>query len=759
MFRAIQGVGAVTFDQIYLGFTAIALLIGQAIAGSLGLTIAGMALTTQTLTLLGSVVLAGVLIGVSLALKPSLPKPNDGAQSTQQNIPPCQYGYGRARIAGPYMFYGTKNGASFDVVALVLGKVAGFVKFFLHDDEVVLNPVNGVVASTPEFSDGRYGDGKVQILTRRGLSTETAYVEMTDLFGAAWTENHRGDGTASLMLRCSATKDKDFQKYYPNQLPNPSAVIDFPAVWDPRDPNQSYSNRDTWDNYPEWSAGTYAKGARVLYGGALYISRDNNNTATPDAWAYWIKAWANPVLQIIDFVTDPVHGMGEPHSRVLPVISDLMAEADLCDQLVNTKSGVEPRYTSNGWFSFETDPAEVYGALLAACDGWTSPNGDGALALKVGVYRAPTAPTLTARHIVAISPDFGVADEEACNELTIKFTSPDHKYREESGQAWRDEDDISERGKTRSQNLQLTWVQSHSQARRLAKRTMARLNARARGSMTTTLYGLAVLGERWVRLQYPDIDGLADVVVEITNASVDFASGRVSFNWLLVNPNEIDAWDPATEEGSPPPSPDDGDEDTLPVPDNVVATTSGNTATGVRVDITFDDPLRDDLTYVVRYRLTAGPGAWVEQAVTDATADGTSVHISTTTLQAGQGYDIQVASAGTRGTRSDWSDTVTANTTGPSPSSPTDIVGTKDGVMAVITWTNPNDPLHSAARVWCGLSTFGAANDLTGAMYSAPSQAMTFSIQPGVGAWKFWVTSESADGARSTPAGPVTVTF
>ncbi|MGB6079086.1 MAG: hypothetical protein WBF99_06455 [Xanthobacteraceae bacterium] len=660
------------FDNLYLGFTAIALLIGQAVAG--GWTIAGMALTTQTLTLIGSAILGAVLIGVSLALRPSLPKPGDGAQATQQNIPPCQYGYGRARISGPYMFYDVSNGVSFDVVALVLGKIAGFVKFYLHDDEVVPGG-DGYIVSTPGFTDGRYGSGNVQILTRRGLPIETAYVEVIGNFGGTWTADHRGDGTASLMLRCKGVKDKDFQKFYPNQLPNPSAVLDFPAVWDPRDPAQepNWDPRDPaqqdaagrWDNYPDHDgATTYGKGARVIADGVLYISRVDANTAPVSNEEKWIYAWKNPVLQLINFLIDPVHGMGYPLSRILPVAATWMVEANLCDELVAKKDGsFEPRYTSNGWFTFETDPAEVLGAILATCDGWLTPDGDGNLSLTVGVYRPPTGPALAERHIVAMAPDFGATDEESCNELTIKFTSPLHKYREVAGQAWRDEEDISERGKTRSQNLQVSWVHSHPQARRLAKRTFARLNTPARGTMVTTLYGLAVLGRRWVRMQYPAIDGLADVIVEITGATVDFAAAKVSFNWILINPNAIDAWDSATEEGEPPPNPDDPAEDQLPVPQGLDALMVGNA-----ISVSWDDTERNDLTYVIQYRLTddgtGSPGPWSTQRVPEPTIEGAKIVASIPVAETKE-YQVQVASVGTRGTYGDFSDSVSAGPPGP----------------------------------------------------------------------------------------------
>ncbi len=654
-----------------IGFTGIA---GLGVAST---TIFGVSLTS----IVGTALLAAVLIGVQYALKPDLPKPQDGHQSVRQNIPVCQYGYGRTRVAGSYMLYETSGGSSIDVVALLQGQAAGFVKFYLNDDQVIIGGGLAVV-EVVGANDGRY-NGSVTIETRLGRPIETAYGFAASYFAPLWSvEAHQGHGIASLAMECRGVKQEDFQKRYPSGLPNPSAVLDFPAIWDPRDPAQDPDNPATWVAYPDYSeVATYGAGARVmwapLYGanigtGALYISRASGNIAnTPDlSPEHWIAAWTNPVLQLIDFLTDADHGMGISRAeRIDPVIDDLMAEADLCDELMPRADGsFEPRYRSDGFFLFETDPAQVLASILASCDGYMAPNGDGALALTVGVYRAPTVPTLQDRHVVAIAPDFGQADEEHCNELTISYTSPLHKYKTEAGQAWRDEEDITTRGKTRSQALNLPWVQSHSQARRLAKRTFSRLNSPAHGTMTCTLYALSVLGSRWVRLQYPDISGLEDVVIEITGSSIDFAAGKVNINWCLVNPNALDAWDPLTEEGDGPPFADTAAIEVLPVPQNLVVETGGNLDQGYFIHALFDDPGRPELSYALRYRIlddgTGNFGPWIEQSVGSITSDGTTIIVDSTLIQISTDYGVQVASVGPRGSRSDWSEAafvVTAN--------------------------------------------------------------------------------------------------
>ena len=236
--------------------------------------------------------------------------------------------------------------------------------------------------------------------------------------------------------------------------------------------------------------------------------------------------------------------MGLDRARLItPVLANLIAKANVCDALVLDKDGnLGPRYTSNGKFNFDEDPADVLAGIAATCDAWFAEDGDGAIALEVGQYVAPTITLDHARgHLLAgpFSVNYGIADEQAINELTLTYTDPTNKYQEVPGLPWRDEADISARGMLRTQPLALPWVQRHSQARRLAKRAMARVSS-MHGTLTASLYGLRALGQRWVKVAYPFLPGMgtsaAPVVVELSRGSIDFAAGTITFDWLLVDP-------------------------------------------------------------------------------------------------------------------------------------------------------------------------------------------------------------------------------
>lgn len=446
-----------------------------------------------------------IAVGISYLTRPELPGPTEGKLTQRQTMPARISAYGRARVAGYYMLYESAGEYSYDVIALHHGEIDGYETWYAHDDEVQVRAIDGSVSpagATP--NDGRYSPHNViNLFYRTGLATETAYAEIVADLPAIWTDDHRGDGIASVGLTCKRVVADDQGTVYPYGLCAISAV----ARWlkSPVDPRTG------------------------------------------------VAGWTdNPAICIADYLTSTAHGQGfDWATRIAPALADWQAAADICDEPVPLAAGgTEPRYRLGGWWRHDNDPAEVLKAMLQACDGWLYQRSDGAFVLKVGKYEAPTV-TLTDEHIVGYTVDHGAADERAVNELIVSFTSPGHVYNEVACDPWRDEADILARGRVRSQPFAAPWVQSFTQARRLAKREMARSGARLRGTLVTTLYGLQALGERYLRVQISELPTLADAAIEVLNLEIDIANLSITIDWILADP-AIDAWDPAAEEGAPP---------------------------------------------------------------------------------------------------------------------------------------------------------------------------------------------------------------
>lgn len=464
--------------------------------------------------LVGGAIAGGAILSSALGAKAqdfNVPKPSDGTQSLKQAQAPRLVGFGRCRIAGAYVLYDSgSGGTSWDVLALHHGQIGGFVHFFLTDDLAVRDSSSGLVSRAIDLN-GPYNN-YVTVRVRTGLATETAYDPVLAAgISLPWTAAHRGDGIASAMLQCDAVPAASLFSVYPYGLPKLSVVADLAPIFDPRSGSQSRADPTTWT-----------------------VSQ-------------------NPVLQLIHYLTDADRGLGLDYDDfIAPNLVALKAQADICDEQVTLADGrTENRYRSSGYYYMTTDPADVIGAILATCDGWMTEGGDGTLSLVVGKYQAPSV-TFTDDHIVGISYDKGVADEEVVNEIRFTFNAPDNDYREAPGTPWQDATSIAEIGRVRSQQISLNWVQSWTQARRLAKRAMARNQATLRGTLTTSLYGLQALGQRWVAVQSQFCADLSNAVIEITKARIDIANGRCSFDWVLVNPNSIDAWDASSDEGARP---------------------------------------------------------------------------------------------------------------------------------------------------------------------------------------------------------------
>lgn len=568
----------------------------------------GLAGTISMYAAVGSATLAvgGIYAGLSMLAQPSIPKPEAGRRPIRQARPPRIYGVGGySRVAGAYMHRETANNTLGVALALMEGPVQFSGDFYLNDDAV--NLTGGFVNAG---ADGRYRGDLVQILTREGLATETAYSQLVSAFPGTWTNDHRGDGISSLMMLATHTKREKFNIEYPNGEPIPSAV-QRPKCYDWRDEGQDREDPTTWAA-----------------------------TTNPVVWMVHCE-WAR---------------FGRSWTRcIAPVLDALTVEADYCDEVVAKVGGTEPRYQCAGWYPADIEPDAVRQALLASFDGWMTTDGRGRLVIKAGRYESPTF-TITGEHIEGYLWRAGREAEEDVNELIVSFTSAAHDYSEIHCDPWRDEGAITLAGKVYSENLELTWVPSFSQARRLAKRKMSRLQALRSGQVRVGIYGLNGLGQRYIRIQNPDLQSMSDVVCEVTGVEVDFPNGQVIFDIMQADQN-IDAWNPATEEGAAPVVGERAPPEVLEAP-VITDVTAFLEAGQTRLQITMTVPVRSDLDFNWRWRVT-GTTTWAEGAATDVTGDGTATVIfATGIVPAAASLDVQGSYITGGGSLSPWSATV-----------------------------------------------------------------------------------------------------
>jgi hypothetical protein len=569
-------------------------------------TIANLAYVATTVA-----VVVGVTAGAMALAMPQLPKPGSVQTPLKQSRAPRRSAFGTVRAGGIYALYEAVDKMSVDVTALLDGRSNAFVGYYLNDDPVTLQLDATVV---PE--DGRkYGPGLAWMYTRLGAASETAYAEVSAVF-PDWTSDHRGDGVTSLALICKQAKDKHQQEDFPNGVPVPSALLEAQRVYDPRDE------------------------AQVQGDPATYVYS------------------ANPALCLMAYMTDACGGMGLSYDRYFaPTIDYWTAAADDCDADEATEAGTEPRYRCHGTYLHDNAPGDIQKAILSSFDGFLAPRGDGALVVRSGRYYAPTV-TIGDQHVLSYALQHFLPDEQAINVFVVGFTDPEADYQTGDAGEIEDEPDILARGKRRSQSLELDWVQSRSQAVRLAKRALTRSTQPLRGTVTTNMFGMNALGERYLRLQISDNAALEDLVVEVSGRiELDLASLTIKIPWIAAD-ETIDDGDPGAETplpGPPPPRP-------LPTP--LVAPTidditplyenASSSDTGARLSIDVTAPVEDGVEWLFRWRVD-GATFWHEGESSDVD-DGAAITLVTGFVTVNDVLEVQVAYR-TAGGVSPWSAT------------------------------------------------------------------------------------------------------
>lgn len=664
---------------------------------------------------------------IASALAPDAPKPEQVKASKKQSRPSRVSGNGRARLGMSYCLFEAAANVSYDVGAIHDGLTHGPTgRYWLHDDECEIDGSGWVIG----FDNKRYTPEHVKILTRNGLSTETAYAEVVSGLPSIWTNNHRGDGVASLALICNHADLKYQVEDFPNGLPTPSAEWDLSPVFDPRDPAQDWADPSTWSF-------TGPSGAQ------------GQNPALCLLW-YLCFAEGGPQMSY--------------ERRILPVVDTWIEAANVCDELVALKAGgTAPRYRMGGVWTWDSSPTSIIRNYLDTFDGWIMPDGRGRLPCFAGKYYAP-GPDDVIRTATSYRLRRFDNDEDAVNEFEISFTSPDHAYNSVTTDSWRDETDILLRGVVRTDPLSLDWVQNHPQARRLAKRRMSQQNAPAKGTTRTYLDGLDLLGKRYLRIMLAEeVPTMRDIIVEVTGAEIDLAGLGVTFEWRKAD-ELIDAWNPAAEEGNgvdevptvdPIYAPVPEIMDVVPFYDNV----SGGTA-GVRLQVITDQPVSDDLLYAVRYRRFGNVSYDVGAPQEEVAITGGS-YVTTGFVPADDDIEVQVAAVTASGSYTEWSDTFTVNTSteNVAPGQPTDLSAVGAAGSATISWRNPTSLNLDHLQLYRGTSTsFGSATPIGSPIVGGVGEVMGVTDTVAAGTYRYWVQAFNANGDGSGPTGPATAT-
>lgn len=577
-----------------------------------GLTVIGVsgAALNFLVPALTALAVTGISVGLNFILnKP--PKPEDGHVPVNQAIPPRVYAFGEARVAGAYMLIEEKKGDLYQVVALCAHRIHEIVRVYFNDDYVKATTGSVTGAAGAKVTDTNIGDGRLKNALiygiRLGANPETAYEFITSALSAegVWTSTHRGDGQASIGIKCLRQKQDRQLKRFPNGVPVPSAVVRGAFCWDFRDPAQDPEDESTWT---------------------------------------WTR---NPAIIIAWHLCFNTFGSLRNYERaILPVIDIWREEADICDENIPAASGgFVKRYTCDGFATTEYDSKVALNAMLNSCDGWMCERGDGSVILRVGKFREELVTDIYDGDIAGYSIQGEPNEEEATNRLNVRFTYPATDYVTAETDPFVDEQQQALDGRELPITMDLNYVTEWRTARRLGKREWKRLQMRRRGTLDLLLCGINAAYSRWIRvnstLRVPRLNGS---IVENKRMVIALIAGGFQCEFIE-HPSDIDDWDPGADEGSAPPVPvrPTSDDPVAPTIDSILALSSGGS---VFLRVIIADIDRDDATLLVRYRDadtgSGSPGSWVTSTYKTWTVDSGLIALDTGVVPADDTLEVAV---------------------------------------------------------------------------------------------------------------------
>lgn len=609
--------------------------------------------------------------------KPKVPKPEDGSYNLKQPVPSLPYVYGRVKKGGDYIFLEEAGGKAYHIIVWCGRRIQGFVKHYGHDNPLTLDGAGNV---TSHYT--RKGESFVNIQSRIGLNGETAYSDVVSAFSPAWTNDHRGDGLASIRMWAKTPKDKYYMEIFPNQMPEHTAIGDGMLLYDPR------------------------KDSTV--GGSGPHRKWDHNT-----WEFS----SNIALMRLDHLAQPFGGKLGYDRFYMP---DWMHAANVCDQVVtNRTGGLELRYHGGMWFRANTDPVDVGRTLDEAGELVVYERNDGLIGVHAGEFVTPDV-RLTQAHIFAIEVDKNKRLASTVLAVRGRYQSPSNHYNTEDAAIYGDpygEIDETERTKT----FDNAAIQSHNHCQRKQKLTFIRANAR-RVTITANYSDAKNCAyRRFIRVHYPS-RGLVEATIEITSTvSLDLRNMRVSFSGIVV-PEDLYSFNAAIEEGTPgnaiPPIESGG----VPVPSGFTVSvqnevvTGGGTAAFLLGSWT---ALSDTLRYEMEYERTSG-----STGIQSVFAADEQNFVRSGYLVDGQQYRVRLRAWG-GGTPSDWTDyqLLTAVADPIAPGVVTGAAVTGGAGQANFSWVAPNSGNYAAVRIYVNTTNSFSGATLVATEYGPPNIA------------------------------------
>jgi len=644
----------------------------------------------------------GLLLNVALAklTTPKGPRPQDVQSEIRQSNAKRARHYGRTRVGGVVHFWDWKLELDgrwlYKLLAISTGGIEGVEHFWLNDTQVTVSGADVVTAPW---------DGAVQLRARSGRADAQleggAYPELSAAFPTHWISGigtssaHRLTGVATILGRFKAVDGSAISEVYPGGEPKVTALIRASRIYDPR------------------------LGAKS------------------EATVLWSE---NVALQILDLLTNEDFGRLSLDALDLP---SFITAANDCDDPISIKEGnTKPRYYGGGSYQLNEPLKDVLRRMLDACAGTLFRTSGGQIGLRVGKWRVPNY-TITEDKIVALEGGAGHGEFDQVTTLVPRYVAPETQYQETTADPGADANPIALHGEDEPTELDLLWVQHHGQARRLAKIKMAKINPKWRFTVSLRFWGLLLLEEESVFLDFPT-RGIHNQPFWIDSFSFDPSAqdGLCTASLVHADPSSFN-WDAAVEEGEPPEVPTDLVHSASSVPPPLILAVEVETINN-QPFIRAQAQTRQGYTLLAGYRQVGGAN-WITVGVDQSTGI-----MQTGAITNGQDHEIRMgfsdsALIGADVTYATVTDVEVSVSAAP-PDAPIVISATEGASAVDIVFSPDVGANYWRTRVYAGVS-FGDASVVVTNYSTAEQVTVSAPVQSGM---KYWLQSENHSQAKSS---------
>jgi hypothetical protein len=652
--------------------------------------------------------------GIGLLSQPGLPPAATPSSQTQIQRTAVGYrrkGYGKLRGGGHLVFQSVKQSTSLFsgesgnnmtmVVAVADGPVNAFTNYYIDGAEVAVD--GSLDVTTDKYS------GKVHFETRLGTDTQTAFSEMVSEFPTEVDSDWRGLGTALLFARFLC--DRSVYNMIPNGIRTEISVVgEFAKLYDPRT-----------------DATAYSANAALVIRDQLVSGALENGHAIPS-----------------EFIDDDHPGYG------------FEAAADICDtDVAGPEATTRNQWELHGWNSYGEPPSATLARMFTSCDAQLVLTSNGKIGIAMGGWIEPTV-TLTGDHIISLKRTEGSYQADEGTVIKSRYMSPPHGYIEQDAIEYQHANFATLGRKVKS--LDFIMAANHGQCRHLQKIAAERINTPVSVEVRTNIYGLAILGDRYINIRYGSIDTSFEIVSDpqVTIDGEGVVTG-VEFAAIAMTEAAV-TYDETTEGVAPPEVQPDPDNDLTPDAPTLAVSVSGVTAT-----CTLTDTSEANL-HIIRYREALGGGSYGNYNYASLENGVLEVDL---TLADAKTYEFQAKAVTPSGLESAYEPdtpierTITLDTTPPAVCTSITAAAGAAGEIDV-TFDTPSSANFNVANVYTNTANDAGTATLQATVAGAnTSQALTIT---GLAADDYYVFVASANGSgvestRTAATGnPVTVT-